>query len=643
MPQSVVQVLLPLAQTKCVFDYFCSKQLPLGSLVQVHFKNKKSYGIVWAHQASSGHQIYAHKMKTITRACNAVCFSKLQLAFIKFVAWYNLMPLGGALKLFLPFQNFDFLEKEVVSNAAQQQNQLKLVQLNGEQERALKILQASASKPILLEGVTGSGKTEVYLRLVEEVLCQGDSQVLVLLPEVRSYSNSHAWHSNVSNKEKERLWKMIATGHAKLIIGARSALFLPFKNLKLIVVDEEHDSSYKQEERGVYNARDMAVAYGHIAKIPVVLSTATPSVETAYNAFKRKYAKAELTSRYQEAALPETVIVNMKKEPLKQSRWLSESLIRATDHALNKGKQVMFFLNRKGYAPITLCKICGYKVGCRNCSTALVMYKTTEELLCHHCGYQLRNLIACPNCTATNSLIHCGPGVDRLLEDASKIWPEKRVVAITKDSIQGKQAELLASILEGAVDIIIGTQVMSKGYHFPNLILVGVIDADIGFFGTDLKASERTFQLLTQVSGRAGRESPGKVFIQTYAPENSLLHAMQANDKQKFYTEELAARQMMDMPPFSRLVALIFSGRTHSKLLDIVKGFVGQMPYVKGIEVLGPVQAPLAKIRNHYRYRLLIKAKANINVQNYIKQTLEKYKLPASIRVKVDVDPYNFL
>jgi len=534
--------------------------------------------------------------------------------------------------------------------------------LNDEQAAALEKIRESASqvpvKPILLEGITGSGKTEVYLHAIHDALRQEAAQVLILLPEimltnhlVERFSESlgitaDIWHSGISQKDKKQIWEGVLTGSTKLVVGARSALFLPFKNLKLIIIDEEHDQSYKQEDNFIYNARDMAVAYGYIAQIPIILSSATPSLETFYNVIKGKYSKAELLSRYHAVSLPDVSIINMKQEKLKQSRWLSDSLIARTTKALEQGTQVILFLNRKGYAPITLCRVCEYKLECPNCSSFLVMYKDAiVKLLCHHCGYKIPYPSACPECKREDSLVNAGPGVDRLFEEASKLWPDKNIRAVTRDIMQKDKdsSTLLDEIISNKIDILIGTQVLSKGYHFPKLNLVGIIDADIGLCGADLKASERTYQLLTQVGGRAGRETKGEVLIQTYNPTNPLLTALKSHDKQMFYNEELNARQMMNMPPFSKLVALVFSGRNEEKLKETVANFAKQMPYMNKIEVLGPAVAPLAKIRNHYRYRFLIKGSVKANLQKYIQLCLTNSKIPSSIRLKIDIDPCSFL
>jgi primosomal protein N' (replication factor Y) (superfamily II helicase) len=663
--KTIIQVLLPTLQNKSTFDYYSTEISKVGTIVRVPFRNKELEGIIWA-DTKSNDKVPAAKIKDVLQTFEGASLSSHLLKFIKFISEYNLIPLGSVLKLFFPFPNLNFLNKK--ENCTYTNTRHNLPTLNDEQAIALEKIRAGTKqtpiKPVLLEGVTGSGKTEVYLHTICDALAQDTAQALVLLPEIMLTNHllerfkknlgtaAAVWHSGISLKDKKQIWKKVLNGSCRLVIGARSALFLPFKNLKLIVVDEEHDQSYKQEDGLVYNARDMAVTYGHIAQVPVILSSATPSLETFHNVMREKYSKAELTSRYHNVSPPKISIVNMKEEELAQSKWLSKTLIDKTTKTLEQGDQVILFLNRKGYAPITFCRACEHKLSCPHCSIHLVMYKEdshneadTRKLLCHHCGHQTPYPASCPACEAQDTLINCGPGVDRLLEEAKKLWPDKNIQSVTRDSIQknNNSEDILNEMISSKIDILIGTQVLSKGYHFPNLNLVGVIDADIGLSGADLKATERTHQLLTQVSGRSGRETKGEVLIQTYNPDNPLLTALKTHNKKMFYNEELLSRQMMTMPPFSKLVALIFSGTDEEKLKTTVKNFAAQIPYVTGIEVLGPAPAPLAKIRKHYRYRFLIKAAQKINLQKYIYTCLNNFKLPNSIRLKTDFDPCNFL
>lgn len=679
----ILQVLLPTLQNKSSFDYRAPASYEAGTLVKVPFRNKELEGIVWSTTPSDD-KVPEDKIKEVLYGFNDIALPPHSLKFIKFMSDYNLIPLGAVLKLFFPFPNLNFLKtragdglpsryaprNDESSNSSlrvQRGNPSQLLgpnSLNDEQAFALEKIREAASqspvKPVLLEGVTGSGKTEVYLHAIHDALKQESAQALVLLPEimltnhlVQKFKDAlgvdvAVWHSGVTQKEKKQIWAGILDGSCRLVIGARSALFLPFKHLKVIVIDEEHDQSYKQEEKLVYNARDMAVAYGHIAQIPVVLASATPSLETFYNVKRGKYLKSELLSRYHKVQLPEISIIDMKQAKLTRSRWISDSLIDKVTEALEQGVQVILFLNRKGYAPITLCRACDHRLSCPNCSTFLVMYKddpTNHKLQCHHCGHSTSYPTSCPACQSTDTLINCGPGVDRLFEEAKQLWPDKNVSAVTRDIIREDKdsGKILKAMSSGKIDILIGTQILSKGYHFPNLNLVGIIDADIGLSGADLKAAERTHQLLTQVSGRAGRETKGEVLIQTYNPTNPLLAALRTHNKKLFYSEELLARQMMNLPPFSKLAALIFSGKNETTLKSTVRAFAAQIPYVKELEVLGPAAAPLAKIRQHYRYRFLIKAPTKANLQKYLQLCLTNFKLPSSVRLKLDIDPCSFL
>jgi primosomal protein N' (replication factor Y) len=657
--KNIIQVLLPSLQKKSIFDYSSNEDLELGTIVKVPLRNEELEGIVWS-KTKSDDQVPYSKIKEVLRSTNIVLSPHL-IPFIKFISQYNLIPLGAVLKLFFPFPNLNFLNKLLKPEEDGCKLEHRLPMLNDEQEVALgKIREALYEvkiKPILLEGVTGSGKTEVYLHAIWDALKHSGAQALVLLPEIMLTNNlvqkfketlgvkAGIWHSGISQKEKKQTWKKLMDGSCNLVIGARSALFLPFKNLKLIVIDEEHDQSYKQEDNLIYNARDMGVALGSIAQIPVILSSATPSLETFYNVKMGKYLSSELLSRYHQVSLPDISIINMKQANLTRSRYLSDGLIDKATKSLETGAQVMLFLNRKGYAPITLCIVCDHKLNCPNCSSFLVMYKDSHKLLCHHCGHSIPYPTSCPACKSTDTLINCGPGVDRLFEEAKSLWPDKNICAVTRDIIQRDKTsgDILNDMDSGKIDILIGTQILSKGHHFPNLNLVGIIDADIGLSGADLKASERTHQLLTQVSGRAGRETKGEVLIQTYNPDNPLLGALATHNKKMFYSEEFLARQMMNMPPFSKLVALIFSGISQEKLKETVKDFASQIPYIKEIEVLGPAPAPIAKIRKHYRYRFLIKSHPKVNMQKYIQRCIKNFKLPKSIRLKIDIDPYNFL
>ena len=648
MTKNIVQVAVPNNQDKAIFDYYIDQECNIGDLVKVSFRSKELLGIIWSKNKS---EVAKFKLKSV-QELYPISLSEAQLKFIKFIAHYNMAPLGAVIKLCLP------IKEDAKNTQESEQYKIKLPELNEEQQAAhLSIAKHLDEYQVtLLDGVTGSGKTEVYSYIIAEILQKAKGQVLVLMPEImltqqfverfkeRFGSKPDIWHSKITPAQKRELWWRIASGEARFIIGARSALFLPFKDLDLIVLDEEHDSSYKQEEGIIYNARDMAVMRSHFHKKPLILASATPSIETLHNVTMKKYSEVNLSSRYGAGSMPEVSVVDMRESRLKRGQWLSPLLRKKIDNMLAQNKQVLLFLNRRGYAPISLCKACGHKEQCNNCESFLVVHKAKNKLMCHYCGYSKTLTSDCSSCKTKDSLITCGPGVERIAEEVAGLWPEAKSMIVTKDTVNEDQAgEVLQQIMNKEVDIIIGTQILSKGYHFPELNLVGVIDADIGLIGADLRASERTYQLLHQVSGRAGRESKGEVVIQTYYPDNQILSSLQTNNRQNFYQSELGTRKMVNMPPFNKLVAIILSGKTNDRVEKVAQDLAKMIPYTKEITVLGPAAAPIAMLRGKYRYRFLVRSEPNINIQLYIQQWLAQYTLPASVQLKTDVDPYSFL
>jgi primosomal protein N' (replication factor Y) len=513
----------------------------------------------------------------------------------------------------------------------------------------------------LLDGVTGSGKTEVYFEAVAEALRQG-GQVLVLLPEIalsaqwlerfraRFGAAPVVWHSDLTRAQRRRAWRAVADGRALVVVGARSALFLPFRALRLIVVDEEHDTSYKQEEGVIYHARDMAVVRARLGGIAAVLASATPSLETMTNVERGRYGHLHLPERHGGAQLPAVTVVDMRQDPPPGGRWLSPPLEAALAETLGAGEQAMLFLNRRGYAPLTLCRHCGARLNCPNCTAWLVEHRLAGRVACHHCGHNLPIPESCPECGEADALVACGPGVERLAEEAAALFPAARAEIMTSDTVYGPgaAAELVRRVEAHEIDLLIGTQIMAKGHHFPLLTLVGVIDADLGLVGGDLRAAERTYQLLSQVAGRAGRDArPGRVVIQTYMPEHPVIDALVSGDRERFLAEEAAARRAARMPPFGRLAAVIVSGRDADEV-DAVAGALGRSaPREDDLVVLGPAPAPLATLRGHHRRRLLVKAGAgpdsNTNLQGVIRRWIAGVRQPGGVRVKVDIDPYSFL
>jgi primosomal protein N' (replication factor Y) len=518
-------------------------------------------------------------------------------------------------------------------------------------------VRAESFSVTLLDGVTGSGKTEVYFEAVAAALARG-RQTLVLVPEIaltaqwlerfrnRFGAPPFEWHSDLTKAARRRTWRAVADGSAKVVVGARSALFLPFPRLGLVVVDEEHDSSFKQEEGVIYHARDMAVVRGSIESIPVVLVSATPSLETVVNAESGRYARLHLPDRFAGAAMPAVSSIDMRADPPPRQSWLTPTLRTALAGTLSASEQALLFLNRRGYAPLTLCRACGYRLQCPHCTAWLVEHRRERNLRCHHCGYVAPEPESCPQCGASDQLAACGPGVERLADEVAALFPEARVGVMTSDTLAGPGAaqELIRRIEDKAFDIVIGTQIVAKGHHFPLLTLVGIVDADLGLAGGDLRAAERTFQLLSQVAGRAGRAAlPGRVFLQTYMPDHPVIRALVAGDRDGFYAAEAAARRAFSMPPFGRLAAIILSGPDQAQVAGAARALARNAPNADGLEVLGPAPAPLARIAGRHRWRFLVKARKDAAIQAEIRHWLSSVRWAASVRVRVDIDPYSFL
>ena len=514
----------------------------------------------------------------------------------------------------------------------------------------------------LLDGVTGSGKTEVYFEAVAEALRAG-RQVLVLLPEIALSAQwidrfeqrfgvvPALWHSDVPTVRRRRVWRAVAEGDAKLVVGARSALFLPFQDLGLVVVDEEQEGAYKQEDGVVYHARDMAVVRARSADCPIVLVSATPSIESLVNAEAGKYGHLALPERHGGASLPSVELIDLKAKPPKpigsiRPAWLSDPLRQALNETLAKGEQALLFLNRRGYAPLTLCRSCGHRIACPNCSAWLVEHRLAGHLQCHHCGYRGAVPRSCPACGAEDSLTAVGPGVERLAEEVKALLPEARLEVLSSDLLLGPLAleEAVRRIESHAVDVIIGTQLVAKGHHFPLLTCVGVVDADLGLQGGDPRAFERTYQMLHQVAGRAGRaKAPGRVFLQTYVPEHPVMQALAAGDREGFVSLEIETRHEGSLPPFARLAAVIVASRDEERLEAACRHLARSRPEADGLMVLGPAPAPLALLRGWRRNRFLLRARRDVPLQSHIRAWLAGLPAKAGVRVQVDIDPYSFL
>jgi primosomal protein N' (replication factor Y) len=510
----------------------------------------------------------------------------------------------------------------------------------------------------LLEGVTGSGKTEVYFEAVAEAVRQG-RQALILMPEIaltaqfldrfagRFGVRPATWHSGVSGRKRERLYAAVASGEVKVVAGARSALFLPYSDLGLIVIDEEHEAAYKQEDGVHYHARDMAVVRGRIEGIPVVLASATPSIESRVNVERGRYRHVVLPERFGGRRLPQIRAVDLKRETISRGQWISPTLAFAMEDTLSRGEQVLLFLNRRGYAPLTLCRACAHRYECPNCSAWLVEHRFRRALVCHHCGHVERTPTACIACGSVDSLVSCGPGVERIAEEAAERFPDKRRIVLSSDFPGGTERlrQELAAIAAGEFDIVIGTQLVAKGHNFPLMTLVGVLDADIGLTSGDPRAAERTFQLLQQVTGRAGRgDKPGRALVQTWQPDHPVLAALISGDAERFYREEIRVRELAGLPPFGRLAALIVSAGEREAAEAFARGMAKEANPPPGITVLGPAEAPLALIRGRYRYRLLVKTEREIDLQAYLRDWIGRWpKRRGDLRVSIDVDPQSFL
>ena len=526
---------------------------------------------------------------------------------------------------------------------------------------ALKTMLAEGGfQAALIDGITGSGKTEVYLEAVAFVLARDpDAQVLVLLPEIaltqavigrfaeRFGAEPGEWHSGIAPPRRRRVWEAVATGRCRIVIGARSALFLPFSKLALIIVDEEHDGSYKQDEGFIYHARDLAVARAKIEQAGVILASATPSLESLWNAEQGRYRWLRLQARHGKAVLPQIELIDLRETPPEPGRWLSQPLVQAMGETFARGEQSLLFLNRRGYAPLVLCKACGERLCAPDTQSWLVEHRYSGRLVCHLTGFSMPRPDRCPHCGAKDSLASIGPGVERIAEEAAQLFPEARLAVFSSDTIQHPDAarRLIAQMEAGEIDILVATQAAAKGHNFPGLTLVGVVDADLSLRGGDLRAGERTYQLLAQVSGRAGRaERPGRALLQTWCPEHAVMQALKAQDRDAFIQAEMAERQAAGLPPFGRLAAVILSGPDAQALEAYARALAAAAPNGDGVEVYGPADAPLGLIRGRRRKRFLVRADRNVDLQAFMSTWRARGpKPPGAIRLTIDIDPYNFL
>ena len=632
----------------------------VGTVVSVPFRSKQYAGIVMG--ISDVPKISDKKIREISEIS---AFTKLNSRMIKFMNWvadYNLIDRGYILKMILAQEKVYFSKRDTKNNADKKYFKKKSISLNLEQEEAskkiIKLIKKNEYITLLLDGLPGSGKTEVYFKVLQNEFFL-DSQILILFPEV-SLSNEFVrriedrfgfspeiWHSKITASQKKKILKKIVSGEAKIIVGARSALFLPYSKLGMIIIDEEHDSSYKQEEKGIYHARDMAVVKASIEKIPLLLVSATPSLETTYNVLTKKYSKVSLKNKFSSTPMPKIHIIDMKKEKLTKDRWISNVLAKNIEIALKNKKQTLLFINKRGYAPVVICKSCGHKITCKNCSSYLVEHLKSKSLLCHHCGFKLNSLsLSCPSCDNDDKeFLDYGVGVEKVYTEVSRIFPSARICLFSSDHInsQEEMSEKIKQIIDYKFDIIIGTQIITKGYHFPKLTCVGIIDADMTLRGGDMRASEKTFQILYQVAGRAGRsDSIGKVFLQTYFPKNETILSLAKMERDNFYLNEINSRNEYFLPPIGKMAALIVSGNNNEEVRKQCLILSNRIPSIKDLEIYGPAPAPLSRLKGKFRQRFLVHDKKARNMQKIVSAWLSNSKTKLNVNISVDIDPYTF-
>lgn len=704
------------------YDYLIPEgvELGVGDYVTVPLGARAVHGVVWA--VGGVGDVAISKMKSIIQKHDVPPMDSVQRNFIDWVATYNMERRGAVLKMALsvpqaldppePMTGYilsnnalspqgrglgegvleDGLPRrlsEITKLTGLSSSKIKTMVKHGilevvdifakapcsnpnphfapknlsvEQEQAAQKINLRIDKggfeTFLLDGVTGSGKTEVYFESIAKIISEKRGQVLILMPEI-ALSNSFIrrfaerfgvkpalWHSSLTPAQRRLTWRSIVLGQTKVVVGARSALFLPYADLRMIVVDEEHDPAFKQEDVTIYNARDMAIVRAHQSQIPVILSSATPSLETMHNAWEGRYSLLNLPDRFGGASKPDIKIIDLRIDKPARQHFMSPVLIDEVQKTIDAKEQSLLFLNRRGFAPLTLCRTCGHRMECPKCTAWMVEHRRTNNLQCHHCGFSMKIPAECPKCHDKDSLVACGPGVERIAEEVKEYFPDARTMILASDitDTHDKLIKALDSIKNGEVDIIIGTQIIAKGHHFPKITCVGIIDADLGLSGGDLRATERSFQLLHQVAGRAGREQlKGRVFLQTYNAEQRVMQMIAADDRDKFLEVEASERQQAKMPPFSRLAALVITGKNEIQTRDIAMMIGRTAPRADGIQVLGPAPAQMYRIRGQYRQRILIRAEKNLNIQKWIAEWLQSVKIPSSVRVVIDIDPQNFL
>ena len=639
-----------------------SKSKPkIGSIVQASLRSSLKVGVITA--VLENYEPNKIKIKEIEKVSDAHQLTSKMLKFLEWVSSYNAIQRGLVLKMILSHSKTYFDEKKIDTPSENIATQEKIIELNIEQKRASeKILKISSRRDyntILLDGVPGSGKTEVYFSALKNYLNEKE-QVLIMFPEVSLTSDfvkrieerfgfaPDVWHSKISASIKTKTLKNIINGTSKIIVGARSALFLPYKKLGMIILDEEHDNSYKQEEKGIYHARDMSVVKASIENIPLILTSATPSLETIFNVFKKKYHKVSIKNKFFSNVENKIKIIDMRKEKLGKDQWVSNPLKNAIEKTISNQSQALLYINKRGYAPVVICKSCGYKFTCKNCTSYLVEHIKNKNLLCHHCGHSVKSFgLNCPSCDNDDQqFIDYGAGIEKIYTEITKLFPVAKICLFSSDHIKS-QIELderVREIKENNYDIIIGTQLITKGYHFPRLTCVGIIDADMSLRGGDLRASEKTYQALYQVAGRAGRaELEGSVFIQTYYPNNETIQALSSLNRDEFYENEINYRVDNKLPPLGKMAAIIVSGNNIERVRSQCSILYNSTPKIPELEVYGPAPAPLSKLKGRHRQRLLIHDKKARNMQKIVETWLSSSKTLPNVNISVDIDPYSFV
>ena len=645
------QVLLPKVFNFPFTYYNNQTSLRTGDFVEVPFGKNKEIGVVWNGNISDLKKI---KIKNINKKINNFSLNKKLIEFIEWFAAYNMMPLGLVLKMSIG-NNLNFIEKKD-KDFDQSSKKIKKYSLNDEQKKAYNFLDYKDDKftVSVLQGTTGSGKTLVYFERIKKIINQ-KKQALVLLPEIFLTNEFKSrfidffgfdpaiWHSKITPKNKRIIWKGIINNKIKLVIGARSSLLLPFKNLGIIIVDEEHDASYKQDDGVVYHARDMAISRASIENIPIHLITSIPSIETFNNIQNKKFRHFKIIKRYNDFPLPKTKIINLNIKKIKNN-FIDLETIKLVKFFLDKNEQVLFFLNRRGYAPYLICKNCGYKQTCPNCSMYLTFHKNKNRAVCHHCSHEKKISRICKDKKNCDFIMY-GPGVEKIFEEVIKIFPSNKVEIFSSDHMKRKDQtkSLFSRIMDNKVDILIGTQMISKGFNFPKLNCIVVIDADFSGRGYDLRTTEKNIQLYHQLSGRAGRFSSDSLIIyQTLSPKDATLNELIKNNSEELLKKELILRKNNSLPPFSRLISIIVSANSHSVSIDGAREIKNHLKKINEIEVMGPVDSPLLRIKKKFRSRLLIRFNGKSLIQKKITKLLNTLKISKKIKLTVDVDPVNF-